>query len=59
MYLKELKEPDMPRSEGRTDEAEGTSRKAPRWVLEEQKGDQRFRGVVGPAEGSELPGPRA
>lgn len=54
MNLKELKEPDMPRSEGRTDE--GTSRKAPRWVLE-QKEDQRFWGVVGPAEGSEIAGP--
>lgn len=57
MYVKEVKEPGMPRSEGRTDEAEGTSRKAPRWVLEEQKEDQRFWGVVGPGERSEIPGP--
>lgn len=48
---------DMPRSKRRTDEAEGTSRKAPRWVLAEQKEDQRIWGAVGPAEGSEIPGP--
>lgn len=47
-YLKEVKEP-YAKVRGRTDEAEGTSRKAPRQVFEEH-GDQHLRVQCAQAE---------
>lgn len=54
-YLKELKEP-YAKVRGRTDEAEVTSRKAPRRVCEEHK-DQSLWGVVRPGQRSGVSGP--
>lgn len=55
-YLKELKEP-YAKVRGRTDEAEGTSGKAPRRVFEEHIEDQSLRGVVCPGQRSGVFGP--